>query len=202
MMMKAGKLLSIGLLSAALFGCEQASEPATSSQVDGHKVGSAVNALSKTAARQAGYAMSYESADSSSGGFDQFSDPAFQDQLRSIGICENFIQLVSEFSTANQGTGQPTYSSRLLKVVQCLEDETKNMSEETSGDALFPVLDKCFCDGSGTVFGAIRAYTFAKYGAPQFNGYSAPATKGYGSPSAAPGYSAPAAAPGYSAPSL
>jgi hypothetical protein len=203
-MMKAGKILSIGLLSAFVFGCDQATEPATRSQVDGHKVGAAVNALTKSAAVQAGYGISRATADD---GVNPF-DTSIVSALQQIGVCDNFIQLMNEIITAGPNGQSLMEQPRFMKVVTCFEAEAKNLavtdtSAEISPDIIFPIFDKCFCDGSGSVFGAIRAYAFSKYSAPTFTGYSAPsAARGYSAPAVAPGYGTPAAAPGYSAPGL
>lgn len=198
--MKAGHILSAGLVSILVFGCNQATEPSPRA-VDGRAIAPAVNALTKAAAVKSGYGISREAA---AGDVDPFSEDVAR-MLTDIGICDNFIQLVREVANSVDTTGGNLMNSpRFQKVLACFEKETPNLMNQSTEDpyAILPIFDKCFCDGSGTVFGAIRAYAFARYSAPQLNGYSAPATRGYGSPSAAPGYSAPSAAPGYSAPSL
>ena len=201
--MQSGQILSVGLLSVLMFGCEEATRPEQSREPGRYMV-PAVNAVSKSAALKAGFGMSREVADTSTDFSAMFKNEQFQQQMRDIGICENFIQLVVELGTTK--AGQSMESPRFEKVVTCLVNETKTLgsaASEKSGEAWFPLFDKCLCDGSGTVFGAIRAYAVAGYSAPRFNGYSAPvAAPGYSSPSVAPGYGSPSPAPGYSAPSL
>lgn len=199
--MKAGHILSAGLLSVWVFGCNQATEPAQR-QVDGRTIAPAVNALSKVAAVHAGYGMSREVANDPS--VNPF-DSAVAQSLQQIGVCDNFVQLIQEILNAGSTANEQTLmnSPRFQKVVTCFESEANNLTGTEAPEALLPIFDKCFCDGSGTVFGAIAAYAFGKYQAPHFNGYSAPiSARGYSSPSVAPGYSSPSAAPGYSAPSL
>ena len=195
--MKSVRILSVGILSVWIWGCNQTTEPA-SHQAGTRNVAPAVNALTKVAALKAGYGMSREAADSS---FDFF-DESIAQQLEKMGVCENFVQLFREFSQADSNSGQSLMNSpRLMNVVTCFENEAANLEGSEDPNKIFPIFDKCFCGGSGSVFGAL--FQVSGYSAPQFNGYSAPVTaKGYSAPVTAPGYSAPTVAPGYSAPTL
>lgn len=196
--MKAVRILSVGLLSAWIWGCNQSTEPAPR-QAGTVNVAPAVNALSKAAALKAGYGMSREAVDS---GFDPFNAQIAQ-SLEQLGVCDNFVQLINEIINAGSDSSEQTLmnSPRFRNVVSCFESEAANLAANTSPDQLFPIFDKCFCNGSGTVFGAL--FAMSRYSAPQFNGYSAPvAARGYTSPSVAPGYNSPSPAPGYSAPNL
>ncbi len=199
--MRAGHILSAGLVSILAFGCNQSTEPSPRA-VDGRAIAPTVNALTKVAAVHAGYGISREAAQ---GDVNPFGEEAAK-MLAVIGICDNFIQLVRQVANPADNDAEETLMSspRFQKVLSCFEEEAPKLANASPSDpnAILPIFDKCFCDGSGTVFGAIRAYAFSKYSEPQFNGYSAPSTKGYGTPTTAPGYSAPSAAPGYSAPSL
>jgi hypothetical protein len=196
--MKAVRILSVGLLSAWIWGCNQSTEPAPR-QSGTVNVAPAVNALSKAAALKAGYGMSRVSADTS---FNPFSADMAQ-SLEQLGVCDNFVQLINELVNAGSDSSEQTLmsSARFQNVVSCFESEAANIAANASTDEIFPIFDKCFCNGSGTVFGAL--FRVSGYSAPHFNGYSAPvAAHGYSSPSVAPGYSSPAPAPGYSSPSL
>jgi hypothetical protein len=199
-MMNPGKILSLGLLSAFLWACNSSTEPAPPrSGVDGRQIAPAINALSKVGAYHAGMGMSREVAAADSG-FNPFSEEVTK-ALKDVGVCDNFIQLINELAQS-KGDQSIMESPRFTKVISCFETEGQGLNEQSSVQDMLGIFDKCFCDGSGSVFGAIRAYAFSGYSAPQFNVYSAPVTApGYGAPSPASGYSAPSL-PGYSAPSL
>lgn len=195
--MKASTLLSVSFATALFWSCTPSTEP-ESRPVDGARIGQAVNALSKAGAVRAGYSVAREAADTSSDVTDLFASEQIQQQMRAIGICENFIQLVAEFGngTAVDSNG---FSPRFAKVVQCLEDKVMNMSyADASPESIYPVFDQCFCDGSGSVFAAIRAYAWNGYHAPALNEYSAPNSGTYRTP-AVPDYHAPAL-PDYKSP--
>src|SRR6185369_6537418 len=68
--MKSVRILSVGILSVWIWGCNQTTEPA-SHQAGTRNVAPAVNALTKVAALKAGYGMSREAADSSFDFFDE-----------------------------------------------------------------------------------------------------------------------------------
>ncbi len=191
--MKTGKLLSIAILSIMVWGCNSSIESGAA-KPDAAKVGFAVNTVAKTSALQAGYGISREVV-ADTGGIDTelFASEEFQAQMKAIGICDNFIELIGELgSKTNQ-------SPRLEKVVSCLVDETEGLGKDVSGDAFFPIFDKCFCDGSGAVFGAILAYSW-DYRAPALISFKAPVVGTYKAP-VLPGYKSPSI-PGYKAPSL
>jgi hypothetical protein len=201
------KLLSIGLLSAAMFGCEQANEPAATSRNRQQAVPT-INALTKFAALNAGYQISREVvADTGHGG--PFDADALG-ELGNIGLCPNFVLLVQEMVQGLQNINPmnpnvvPIYTPRLKKVVACVESKSEGMTAAPSEALVFSILSDCFCDGSGSLFFGIDAFTLNVYSAPGIpggQGYRSPVTA---TPYAAPtttGYSAPSI-PGYSAPSL
>jgi len=196
--MKAVRILSVGLLSAWIWGCNQTTEPA-SHQSGSVNVAPAVNALSKVAALKAGYGITREAA--SDPEVNPF-DSAMAQSLAQLGVCDNFVQLINEIIHADSAAEQTLMNSpRFMNVISCFETEAKNLTSSEDPNVILPIFDKCFCNGSGSVFGAL--FNVSKYSAPQFNGYSSPVpAKGYGSPTVVPGYSAPAPAPGYSSPSL
>ena len=200
--MKAGRILSIGFLSLLAFACDQGTQPAPASQgqVDGRRISPAVNALTKTAALQAGYGMSREAAVEGDSA-DAF-DSALVDAFQKIGICQNFIDMVTEVIHAGSENAQQTLlaSPRFQRVVSCFETEAQSLQGTEDINLIFGVFDKCFCEGSGSVFGAIAAYAWKNYSAPQLNGYTAPKLGTYKSPDL-PGYQAPSL-PGYKAPSI
>lgn len=196
--MKPGKILSFGIMAAMLVACDSATTT-PAGQADGNKIGPAVNAVAKVGALQAGYGISREAAADSGFDFKAFDNQEFQNQLREIGICENFIDLIGEL--ANLSPTQNTTPPKLAKVISCMTTESQNLAENADGEALFPVLDKCFCDGSGTVFGAIAAYAWnGKYKSPQLTTYKAPATGSFKTPNTGT-YKSPTLQ-GYKSPSL
>src|SRR4051812_2259174 len=95
--MKAIRILTTGLLSVWIWGCNQTTEPA-SHQSGTVNVAPAVNALSKVAALKAGYGISREAAtDPNVNPFDS----AMAQSLEQLGVCDNFVQLINEIINAD-----------------------------------------------------------------------------------------------------
>jgi hypothetical protein len=206
--MQTTRILSLGLLAAMMFGCEQASAPATPPQSRQQAVPT-INALTKIAALSAGYQMSREAVLPDELEEDEGNpfDPEKMGDLSSIGLCPNFVLLVQEMIqgiSANPQSLEPIFTPRLKKVVMCLENKAQAFSSQPSDAVIFGIISDCFCDGSGSLFLGIDNFAFNAYappGVPGGKGYAAPvAATPYAAPTST-GYSAPAIS-GYAAPSL
>lgn len=197
--MNAGKLLSAGLLSTLLVACESGNQPAVG-QAEREKVVPVINALTKSAAMQAGYGISREVVGEEPD-FDIFNDEMTK-QMKEAGICENFIELAKEISQSMRTDFQFNWmtSPRFLNIVSCLESNAESFGEGTNPDAVMGVIDQCICAGSGTLFGAVGFGWNGKYKSPQINQYKAPNVGTYRSPDVG-GYKSPTI-PGYKGPAL
>lgn len=202
MMMKAGKLLSLGLLSAAMFvACDTGSQPAPAGDsATRRQVTPMVNALTKAAAVQAGYGMSREAA-ADDQGFDFFNEQMAK-QLEAAGVCSNFIDLLKEITQSSQQDSAFNWmtSSRFMDIVSCMESNASGLGENANPDAVMSVIDQCICAGSGTLFGALGYAWTGKYKSPELNTYKAPSEASYKSPSDG-SYKSPNL-PSYKSPSL
>lgn len=200
--MQITKLFSLAPLACMLLACNDSTPPTASTQPDG-RVPSAINALTKRAADQAGYAVAAPGAQT-----DFTFTPDMITALRNAGLCENFVELVQELASNPQSQESVFAGPRFQQVVMCLDEKSQawaNTSVDPTDTEIRGVIEDCFCNGSGSLFLNFTGLT--RYSAPVApgGGYRSPSTgTPYSAPQPAGGYSAPASAGGhgYSAPSL
>ncbi|GEM_PF-7100673 len=196
--MRTAKLFSLCFISALLWNCDQPTQSDAKARNE-RLATPGINALTKAAALNAGLRISREVPP----GLDAspFSSEALA-AMRDAGLCDNFILLLDEMVQSEHDTAA-SYP-QLTAVFNCVEKNAGSMSAAASVDEIMGVIDQCFCDGSGTLFGGFAGLTLNAYsrpGNPAGAGYSRPSPGSVYSTPTVPGYSAPFI-PGYTAPSL
>src|SRR5690606_37639224 len=178
--MQKGKTLSLCLLAAMLWNCNEATSPEKAG-TDPASVPATIDALAKKAAVQAGYSISPPNDEGPDLG-DAFSAEALT-AMRDAGLCDNFVKLVEEISQNEDALAGP----RFKNVVTCLTDKVESITAQSSESAIMGIVEDCFCAGSGSLFAGFGNFAFSTYSAPSSAGgstYSAPSTS-------SSGYSAP-----------
>ncbi len=206
------KNLALILATTLFWNCEQPVQP-TAKSPNESKIVPAVNSMTAYAARKTGIAVTAPAVSVAPVTTDNpFTADALK-EMKDAGLCDNFVQLIGELSqSSTQNSSGFMSSPRFQKVMTCLENDVSawaNAQTTPDDQMIMNEVDKCFCDGTGSLFSGLRALTLNSYSAPSSpggHGYSAPqpSSTSYSAPSSpAPStYASPTTAPGYSAPSL